>query len=282
MLKVGIDGCQNQVNVHPAHNLKMSTNLPAKKQEGDKPAEKMMFWTDRHDVILCREILIHNPFHYKKSSIQRGQVWNDIAERLVAVDEERFKSDLDRRGVRDRYNLLANKLRRKLKDERKASGIETDMSEVEVALEDLIEREDESNKQHKENQDQNLKRKEDRQQAEDIRTKSLERLGETQKRKGQDSNLQTKAKKKRATGGDAVVFLRERTEAMVAARKEEVNMKVKQQEAESKRHQDFLELMRQQQQQQQQQMHNMQAMLLQQQQQQTQLIMALVSKLDHK
>ena len=110
----------------------------------------------------------------------------------------------------------------------------------------------------------------------------MERLGETQKRKGQDSNLQTRAKKKRATGGDAVVFLRERTEAMVAARKEEVNMKVKQQEAESKRHQDFLELMRQQQQQQQQQMHNMQAMLLQQQQQQTQLIMALVSKLDHK
>ena len=242
----------------------------------------MMFWTDRHDVILCREILIHSPFQYKKSSIQRGQVWNDIAERLVAVDEVRFKSDLDRRGVRDRYNLLANKLRRKLKDERKASGIETDMSEVEVALEDLIEREDESDKQHKENQDQNLKRKEDRQQAEDIRTKSLERLGETQKRKGQDSNLQTKAKKKRATGGDAVVFLRERTEAMVAARKEEVSMKVKQQEAESKRHQDFLELMRQQQQQQQQQMHNMQAMLLQQQQQQTQLIMALVSKLDHK
>ncbi|CAH3185032.1 unnamed protein product [Porites lobata] len=282
MLKVGIDGCQNQVNVHPAHKLKMSTNLPAKKQEGDKPAEKMMFWTDRHDVILCREILIHNPFQYKKSSIQRGQVWNDIAERLVAVDEVRFKSDLDRRGVHDQYNLLANKLRRKLKDERKASGIETDMSEVEVALEDLGERGDESDKQHKENQDQNLKRKEDRQQAEDIRTKSLERLGETQKRKGQDSNLQTKAKKKRATGGDAVVFLRERTEAMVAARKEEVNMKVKQQEAESKRYQDFLELMRQQQQQQQQQMHNMQAMLLQQQQQQTQLIMALVSKLDHK
>lgn len=125
--------------------------------------------------------MIHNPFQYKKSSIQRGQVWNDIAERLVAVDEVRFKSHLDRRGVRDRYNLLANKLRRKLKDERKASGIETDMSEVEVALEDLIEREDESDKQHKENQDQNLKRKEDRQQAEDIRTKSLERLGETQK-----------------------------------------------------------------------------------------------------
>ena len=105
--------------------------------------------------------MIHNPFQYKKSSIQRAQVCNDIAERLVAVDEARFKSDLDRRGVCDRYNLLANKLRRKLKDERKASGIETDMSEMEVALEDLIEREDESDKQHKENQDQNLKSKED-------------------------------------------------------------------------------------------------------------------------
>ncbi|KAK2548037.1 hypothetical protein P5673_031865 [Acropora cervicornis] len=40
--------------------------------------------------------------------------------------EVRFKADLDQRAVRDRYNLLANKLRRKLKDEEKASGIETE------------------------------------------------------------------------------------------------------------------------------------------------------------
>ena len=241
-----------------------------------------MFWTERHDTILCREILIHNPFQNKKSSIQRGQVWKNIAERLVTVKEVRFKADLDQRAVRDRYNLLANKLRRKLKDEEKASGIETDMTELEAALEDLIEREDQSDAQYKENQEQNIKIKEDREVAEDMRAKSIERLGETQKRKGQDIQLSQMKKKKRGSAGDAVVFLRERTEAMAAARKEEISMQLQQQESESKRHQEFLELMQQQQQQQHQQMHSMQAMLLQQQQQQSQLMMALLSKLQDK
>ena len=115
--------------------------------------------------------------------------------------------------------MLANKLRKKLKDEEKASGIETDMTELEAALEDLIEREDQSDAQYKENQEQNIKKKEDREVAEDMRAKSIERLGETQKRKGQDIQLSQMKKKKRGSAGDAVVFLRERTEAMAAARK---------------------------------------------------------------
>ena len=94
--------------------------------------------------------MIHNPFQNKKSSIQRGQVWKNFAERLVTVKEVRFKANLNQRAVRDSYNLLANKLRRKLKDEEKASGIETDMTELEAALEDLIEREDQSDAKYKE------------------------------------------------------------------------------------------------------------------------------------
>ena len=44
--------------------------------------------------------------------------------------------------VRDRYNLLSKELRKKLKREKKESGVETDMTEVEMALEELIEKED--------------------------------------------------------------------------------------------------------------------------------------------
>lgn len=66
---------------------------------------------------------------------------------------------------------------------------------------------------------------------------------------------------------------------MAATRKEEISMQVQKQESESKRHQEFLESMKQQQHQQ---MHSMQAMLLQQQQQQSQFIMALLSKLQDK
>ncbi|XP_015747891.1 PREDICTED: UPF0746 protein DDB_G0281095-like [Acropora digitifera] len=222
----------------------------------------------------------------KRVQFKGGKFEKSTVERLVTVKEVRFKADLDQRAVRDRYNLLANKLRRKLKDEEKASGIETDMTELEAALEDLIEREDQSDAQHKENQEENIKKKEDRDVAKDMRKKSLQRIGETQKRKREEIQLsQVKKKKKRGSAGDAVAFLRERTEAMAAARKEEISMQVQQQESESKRHQEFLELMKQQQQQQHQQhqqMHSMQAMLLQQQQQQSQLMMALLSKLQDK
>ena len=44
--------------------------------------------------------------------------------------------------MRDRYQLLAQKLRMELKSEEKASGIDTEMSETEAAIEERIEEED--------------------------------------------------------------------------------------------------------------------------------------------
>lgn len=80
-----------------------------------------MVWTEAHDELLCREIIAENPFAYKKSSPQRGQAWQNIAIILSTIKEPHFK--VDKRAVRDTYNLLASKLRRKLKEEEKASGI---------------------------------------------------------------------------------------------------------------------------------------------------------------
>ena len=54
--------------------------------------------------------------------------------------EPKFKGDS--RAVRDRYQRLAQKLRKKLKSKEKASGIDTEMSETETAIEELIEKED--------------------------------------------------------------------------------------------------------------------------------------------
>ena len=52
--------------------------------------------------------------------------------------------------VRDRYNLLAETFRRKLKQEDKASGIQCHMTECEQALECIIEKEDVSEMMQKE------------------------------------------------------------------------------------------------------------------------------------
>ena len=136
----------------------------------------VMVWTDQHDTMLCRGILTLNPFQSKKSSVQRGQIWHAIAVNLVSIRELHFK--VGHRAVRDRYNLLSGKLRRKLKDEERASGIDTDMTETEVALEDLIEREDAAEAQLKENVDAGKKKKaDDRESAEDMRAKSSGKTG---------------------------------------------------------------------------------------------------------
>lgn len=62
------------------------------------------------------------------------------------------------------------------------------MTELEAALEDLIEMEDQSDAQHKESQEQNIKKKEDREVAEDMQAKSLEKLGRPKKEKDKTSS----------------------------------------------------------------------------------------------
>ena len=44
-------------------------------------------------------------------------------------------------AVRERYTLMSEKIKAKMRDEEKASGIECDLSEVEKALEEIAEKE---------------------------------------------------------------------------------------------------------------------------------------------
>ena len=63
-----------------------------------------------------------------------------MAANLSQIDHPSFR--VDARTVRERYKLLSGKLRKKVREEQKASGISTDMSEVENAQENIIEKED--------------------------------------------------------------------------------------------------------------------------------------------
>ena len=118
---------------------------------------------------------------------------------------------VDKRAVQDRYNLLSRESRNKLKREEKESGIETDMTEVEMALEELIEKEDaaETEQRVAENQ-KKVKNSQDRENAESVRKKAMERLGQTQKRKADEGASEGKRKKKRSSGSDTLNFLREK------------------------------------------------------------------------
>ena len=217
--------------------------------------------------------MVKNPFTYKKSSPQRGQIWQEIAINLSHIREPNFKVDLDQRAVRERYKLLSNKLRRKLNDEMKASGIDTDMSEVEDMVEELIELEDASLEQQRLHQvEQQKKVEEDKENSNDMRVKAMESLGETKRRKGVEEK---KGKKRRSNGSETLQYLRKKNELMTKFRIEDKVLEERKLKEESTRHDKFMKMMLQQQQQ-------FQAIIAQQQQQQNQLMMAVISKLGPK
>ena len=100
-----------------------------------------MVWTDIHDELLCREIIGVDVFAgTKKGTAKRSAKWSVVVDNLSNVEAVYFR--VDDRAVRDRYNLLSLSYRRKLKKEVRASGIEVEVTEVEKALEGLIEKED--------------------------------------------------------------------------------------------------------------------------------------------
>ena len=77
-----------------------------------------MVWSSFHDE-MCREIMVVDPFTgTKKSPVARGKKREEVAENLNQIEAVYFT--VDKRAVRDRYNLLARELRRKLKKEKKA------------------------------------------------------------------------------------------------------------------------------------------------------------------
>ena len=76
---------------------------------------------------------------------------------------------------------MSDKLSAKMRDEEKASGIDTDLSDVEKALEEIAEKE-----AVVEETTQNDKKKVDSAKAAEMRNRALENLGGIQKRQRKD------------------------------------------------------------------------------------------------
>ncbi|CAB4021200.1 Hypothetical predicted protein [Paramuricea clavata] len=179
---------------------------------------KAMKWTDQHDLELIKEILTERPFDNPKGSRRIGLVWERIVDNLNSRADIVFKLK-DIRAVRDRYNLLAKKYKKKEREEINASGIGTDEpSELENAIEEavvLFESQEEDREKEKTAKD------EDRSQAEDVRLVALETARETAKRKA-SGNDSFRAKK------TAIVkFLRDKANQDIEYRNKELEHKTK-------------------------------------------------------
>ena len=83
-------------------------------------------------MIMCREVLVSEPFNFKPQSPDKGKVWEKIAQALNAIDKPKFR--VTARAIRVRYSLLITKHAQKLREEEKASGIEVETSELEFCL----------------------------------------------------------------------------------------------------------------------------------------------------
>ena len=68
-----------------------------------------MEWTEEHDILLGREILLLDPA--KPRTNLRGQIWTKIAGALNSLKEPKFVAS--QRSVRDRFKLLADNFKRK-------------------------------------------------------------------------------------------------------------------------------------------------------------------------
>ena len=91
-----------------------------------------MEWSDKHDFVLCREVLVMEPYQHPHRSKERGDVWNQIAVNLTGLDHPKFK--VNKRSMRDRLTLLITKHKAKIRQEENATGITCKETELDLAL----------------------------------------------------------------------------------------------------------------------------------------------------
>jgi len=118
-----------------------------------------MKWSDEHDLMLCREVLLLEPFKHPRQSKERGEIWGEIALSLHSISSPKFK--VSKRSVRDRLTLLLAKYKEKMRKEEQGSGIACDdETEIEVALSEIIEKGQAADLERKENSNTLTKRNE--------------------------------------------------------------------------------------------------------------------------
>ena len=235
-----------------------------------------MEWTERHDTFLAREVLVSEPYRFKKGSVDKGKAWSAIADRLNSSLDLLFR--VSQRSVRERFALIQDKFIKKNHRDERSSGTSIIMTEIDQLIEEVTEKEKAAEETRGVNENRG-KIEADRAKAEEARKRAMERMGQTKRRLSEDGE---DCRKHRRSGNDTLAFLRERSAIDRALKEKELDLKKLEMEEQARRaqqaQQQMLEMM-QMMQQQQAQMQATQDMLLQQQQQQGQALLAVIEKL---
>ena len=233
-------------------------------------------------MLLAREMLTVEPYKCKNRSRESGQAWDLIAANLNSVHAPRFR--VSQKSVRDRARILLKNFKLKIREEEKASGIEVEeLSELDLALEEIIEKEKAANAQLDLEESVRKNELQDKANAEEMRLQAMEKLGESKKRK-EASGLTGDQKKKKArrSGSDTLDFMREKMEKDMTMKQEEMAQRWSEQQKMLEQQNNVLNQMQLQQVNQRQQMQDMFSAFMQQSQLQNQTMLAIVEKFTKK
>eukprot|EP00794_Sanderia_malayensis_P013413 gene13413-14787_t len=224
--------------------------------------------------------MIEEPFRFKAGTRERGQAWDRIATNLNNNKELRFS--VHQRGVRERYALRERMFKRKMAAEERESGTNPEPTELDQAIESIIERSEGAEEEIARGDANKRKQAEkEKETAESVRKRSMERLAEMREREIEEGTR----KKRRSGEVETVQFLKEKSRKEMEMRKEEwdikkgeielrereLSLKEREQEARQKREEDMVYTIMQQQQQ-------LQTIIMQLQQQ-NQAVIALLANM---
>lgn len=97
-----------------------------------------MEWTNNHDIALSRKVLLLEPYRHKARTVERGKVWQKIADNLNSHSILRFL--VPKKLVREHLKLLLDKYRARMQKEQRDSGVEVEETELDQALEEINEK----------------------------------------------------------------------------------------------------------------------------------------------
>lgn len=209
---------------------------------------------------------------------------------------------LDLQFLRELSGIVTESSRKKAKKRQReienGIGISPEDSELDLALEEIIEKWEAAEQEFQTDYQNKAKKLEkDKETAEEMRKISMETFGTSKKRKAESDELpEEKRCKKRTVGCDTVQFLKEHSEMRFQFKREEIEAKKNEQSLlteQQKQQQQMVSMLQQQlqqqneqqlhQQQMQQQLQQVQTMFMESQKQQAQLMATLFQKMsEHK
>lgn len=249
-----------------------------------------MKWSEDHEVLMLREMMVVEPWSHKKGSIERGEDWEKLAQALNAISNPKFKVTL--RSCRDHYVTMEKLHKKKVSQENRATGTapeeETEAEQLMGEIIELFNESDIASEAKKEKEQEQIKK------AEEMRQRSLETFKESSNRNEKDGS--ESKKRKRSSGSDTMAYLKQKAELDTELKREKLEVKRQELDLQAKDHSERKQQMQHQQtqqqhmqqqmqqqiqlqQQQMQQFMQMNASVMQQQQQQTVAFMELMKKI---